>query len=165
MDDTKKARLMARVYMFLGRRIRSEHEVREFLEKHKGEDIPAEGVEDILVSLKKDHYIDDAAFARTWIESRIGHKPKSPWLLRYELKKKGVSESIINNVMDEFSFSRDDQLNLVIKALGRKIIQWQKLPVIARKTKLLTFMKYRGFSTDLIDDLVEKIRGNEYNTE
>jgi SOS response regulatory protein OraA/RecX len=46
-------------------------------------------------------YLDDAAFARAWIDSRDRARPRGAVALRRELGLKGVDRSVINGALDE----------------------------------------------------------------
>ena len=46
-------------------------------------------------------YLDDDAFARTWVESRDRARPRGEHALRRELRLKGVDDSIIRSVLDD----------------------------------------------------------------
>jgi regulatory protein len=46
-------------------------------------------------------YLDDAAFARAWIESRDRARPRGAVALRRELALKGVDRSVIDEALDE----------------------------------------------------------------
>lgn len=46
-------------------------------------------------------YLDDAAFARAWIESRDRARPRGAVALRRELMLKGVDRSVIDEALDE----------------------------------------------------------------
>ncbi len=46
-------------------------------------------------------YLDDAAFARTWVESRDRARPRGEHALRQELRLKGVDDAIVRAVLDD----------------------------------------------------------------
>jgi regulatory protein len=46
-------------------------------------------------------YLDDEAFARTWVESRDRARPRGEHALRQELRLKGIDPTIIATVLDE----------------------------------------------------------------
>ncbi|MEX1335313.1 MAG: regulatory protein RecX, partial [Candidatus Limnocylindrales bacterium] len=72
---------------FLAVRSRSVDETRKRL-VHLG--YPATLVEEVLERLVRLGYLDDAAFARAWVESRDRARPRGAVALRRELQRKGV---------------------------------------------------------------------------
>jgi regulatory protein len=46
-------------------------------------------------------YLDDEAFARTWVESRDRARPRGEQALRQELRLKGIDATVIAGVLDE----------------------------------------------------------------
>lgn len=46
-------------------------------------------------------YLDDEAFARTWVESRDRARPRGEHALRQELRLKGIDHAIVAAVLDE----------------------------------------------------------------
>jgi regulatory protein len=46
-------------------------------------------------------YLDDEAFARTWVESRDRARPRGEHALRQELRLKGIDAAVIAAVLDE----------------------------------------------------------------
>ena len=89
---------------FLEARPRSISEVRRKLQ-HLG--YQATLVEAAVARLVELRYLDDDAFARTWVESRDRAKPRGEHALRRELGLKGVERSLLDSVLAE---RRDDAL-------------------------------------------------------
>jgi len=61
----------------------------------------AELVEAAITRLTELGYLDDEAFARTWIESRDRARPRGVHALRRELRLKGVDASMIESALEE----------------------------------------------------------------
>jgi regulatory protein len=58
-------------------------------------------VEGAIARLVELEVLDDAAFSRTWIESRDRARPRSERALRRELALKGIDRGIVDGSMDE----------------------------------------------------------------
>jgi len=84
--------------VFLGVRPRSVTETRKRLH-HLG--YPDELVETVIARLIEMEYLDDAAFARAWVESRDRARPRGETALRRELSLKGVPRDVVDEVMLE----------------------------------------------------------------
>lgn len=105
-----------------------------------GEDI----IEKIINILLEKNFLNDHNFAQLFVESRVKTKPKSKFALGYELKKKGVNASIIEDVLSQY----DDE-DLALSSVKSKIKIWQNLDPEKFKKKMLNFLRYRGFSYDI----------------
>ena len=86
VDDP--ADVLAAAARFLGTRPRSADEVRRRL---RDAGYRADLVEGTLDRLTELGYLDDAAFARAWVESRDRTRPRGARALRDELRRKGVA--------------------------------------------------------------------------
>ena len=65
-------------------------------------------VEAAIVRLGELGYLDDDAFARSWVESRDRARPRGAQALRRELQLKGVDNRIIAAVLDDRRAGGDD---------------------------------------------------------
>jgi len=93
-DEAEKAHEKALRY--LANRPRSEWEVRQNLKKAGFE---AESVDRAVERLKSVALIDDAAFARYWVENRLRFNPRGAAALRQELRRKGIDRAVIDLVL------------------------------------------------------------------
>ena len=84
--------------LFISYRPRSEPELRERLRKRN---FPAESIDEVVTRMKEQGLVDDTAFAQFWTENRDSFSPRSQWLTGMELRRKGVSEEIIQQAFEE----------------------------------------------------------------
>ncbi|MBX3059206.1 MAG: RecX family transcriptional regulator [Anaerolineae bacterium] len=109
--------------------------------------------------------LDDAAFARYWVEQRETFKPRSRMALRQELQQKGVSRDVMESVITEV-----DETEAARQAAQKQVARWQRLPGAGQlpeaefKQKLSSYLQRRGFSYDLIKQIVNEC-WNERNHE
>ncbi len=123
---------------FLGYRQRSCREVDRYLTGRKG--FARETVDAIIQRLGDERYLDDTAFARLFVESRIRHRPRSCGLLRRELYQKGIDDAVIDAVLSEV-----DEEDLAWRSVESKLKQWIELGPAAFKIRLIGFLQRRGF--------------------
>lgn len=83
---------------FLAVRPRSIAETRRRL-RHLG--YPHSLVDEVVDRLIEMRYLDDEAFARSWIESRDRARPRGEAALRRELALKGVSREVVDLLLHE----------------------------------------------------------------
>ncbi len=83
---------------FLEARSRSVAEVRRRL---TGAGYRADLVEGAITRLTDLGMLDDAVFARSWVESRDRARPRGERAIRVELRLKGIDRSVIDDVLAE----------------------------------------------------------------
>jgi regulatory protein len=115
LDDAGLAELQAadtfqasynRALDFLAVRPRSTWEVRDRL-RRKG--VPDTDIGGVIERLERAGYLNDAEFARYWIEERARSSPRGPRLLQQELRRKGVSGPVITQELDAFDARRAEE--------------------------------------------------------
>lgn len=135
-------------------RQRSEKEIRDRLAL-QGYDTAI--IEDIVRYFKDAGYINDTGFARNWIVSRLS-KPLGFKLIRIELKKKGISEEIVEGLFAEQKQIVDERA-LVEGLAGKyfeKLSRTKELPEKI-KAKLYGYLIRRGFSPEVISEAIQQI--------
>jgi regulatory protein len=90
--------VLAAALRFLEVRARSKAEVRRRLTQAGYQPALIDGAIERLVELGM---LDDAAFARTWIESRDRARPRGERALRQELRLKGLDGTLIDEALGE----------------------------------------------------------------
>lgn len=133
-------------------RPRSEFELRRKLRERK---FPQELIEFTIDYFKKLGLVNDFAFARFWISSRI-RRPLGMKRLFYELKIKGISKEIFEEVAGEFrEFSNEFE---VVRELAQSKLKRIKVKdKYKTKAKIYAFLLRRGFSTDTIREVVNTL--------
>ncbi len=134
---------------YLGYRPRSESEMRQRLQRH-GFDIDC--TEKALAQLKEQGLVDDSAFARFWKENRESFSPRSQWLTRLELQRKGLDGSIIEPVVGEVDDSDSAYRAALSKARRLSPSEYQDF-----RRRLGEYLRRRGFGYDVIKDTVERV--------
>ena len=134
---------------YLSYRLRSESELRERLHR-RGFD--GDSVETVLAKLKEQGLVDDTEFARFWKDNREWFSPRSQWLTKLELKRKGVADDIIDQVTEAI----DDDNSAYQVALSKA----RNLPLSDRQVfrrRLGDYLKRRGFGYGVINHTVERV--------
>jgi regulatory protein len=134
---------------YLGYRPRSESEMRQRLQQH-GFDIDC--TEKALAQLKQQGLVDDSAFARFWKENRESFSPRSQWLTRQELQRKGLDGSIIEQIVGEVDDSDSAYRAALSKARRLSPSEYQDF-----RRRLGEHLRRRGFGYDVIKDTVERV--------
>ena len=141
-SDPEFSKAMAKAVRYLSIRPRSSFEMAEYL-RAKG--FKTDSVDSVIKTLEQDRYLDDRAFAKMFIDSRLRNNPKSKFTLKLELKKKGIAQPIVDDSTEDL-----DDLKLALSAVNRKMTSWAKIQdKESVKKKFFNYLSYRGFGYDV----------------
>ena len=134
---------------YLSYRPRSEAELRKRLQQ-RGFD--SDTVAAVITRLKEQGLVDDMAFAQFWKDNRESFSPRSQWLTKLELRRKGVASDIIDQAVD--TIDDDDSAYRAVrsKAPGLACSDYQSF-----RRRLGEYLKRRGFSYEVIEHAVERM--------
>ena len=104
-------------------------------------------IKEVLARLKELRYLNDTQYAKDFIENRIALKPKGQYMLKRELRNKGIHPELAERVVEETEI---DEIENAKKALSKKIKSWQSSPPHKQREKALRFLASRGFNLDAI---------------
>ena len=150
-DDAGRA--MNNAYSLLRARPRSEAEMRERLAM-KGYD--GQIVEGVIAKLRGYGEIDDARFAKLWVESRMHLNPMGDVVLRHELKEKGVAEAIIDAAL-EAKAKTFDEYEIARSMAVERFERFKKLDRAKAMKRLYDFLVRRGFAFETVRRVIEEI--------
>lgn len=131
---------------YLSYRPRSEAELRDYLLE---KEFPESAVEEVLARLNRVGLVDDAEFARYWINNRARFRPRGGRMLQYELQQKGVASDTIEAALEAY-----DELAAVRKAAQEQARRLQHLPPDQFRRRLYARLARRGFSSGLIQEIL-----------
>lgn len=150
-DERLRARQIA--FGLLGRRARTEAEVRQALhERH----LSAGAIDHTLTRLHTLGYLDDRDFALRYVESRQRARSYGPLRLRRELLRRGVDRAIVEEALRPI----DEGADLVDIALtqAQRNRKWQSEPDLRkRRKKASDFLARRGFDYDTIEQAIDRL--------
>jgi regulatory protein len=106
-----------------------------------------------IEELKSMGYLNDMIYAQKFVYERIKLKPKSKKALSFELKSKGISEDIIETVLNDIDYDED----VVIERLLRKRFRKYDLADSKITKKAYSFLMHRGFNFEDIKRVINKI--------
>ena len=100
----------------LGIRKRSVFEMRNRLKRKEfGDSI----IDEVIEKLFEYKYLNDAEFAEAYINDRINFNPRGSFLIKKELREKGVAENIVNEKIKEL-FPEEKEMELAKRAAEKK---------------------------------------------
>lgn len=144
---------------FLSYRPRSEKEVSDKLkikyQKSNLKDL-ALIIDKVIQKLKEKKFINDEEFARGWIESRLRFKPRSLRLIKLELRRKGISDDIIQVIIHDSEFMIHSDLEQAKKLVGKRIERFRGLDKQKIYEKLGRYLASKGFGWDTIKKSIDE---------
>lgn len=137
-DISNEDKAYNQVLRYVSLRPRSVGELRTYFARKK---YPLELQEQIISKLTEYGYVDDRAFARSWVASRRLLKHTSRRRLELELRQKFVADDIISEILSE-----DDTSDEV--ALKELVDRKRKQTKYQDQVKLMQYLARQGFQYD-----------------
>ncbi len=134
---------------YLSYRLRSEFELRERLRQRS---FDSDTQEAVITRLKEQGVVDDMAFTQFWKDNRESFSPRSRWLTKLELRRKGVANDIIDQVVDAIDDDDSAYRAALSKARSLPHSDYQNF-----RRRLGEYLKRRGFSYEVINHTVEQM--------
>lgn len=138
-------RALGYAYFYLKFRPRTKTEVERYLVK-KSPFFGGEIAKKIIKLLTEEGHLNDERFVSMYVHDRMMLKPRSPFLLKLELSRLGVSKDIIDAYFEK---NPTDEFPLACETLKKKFFAFKKLDEITRLKKSLTYLLRKGFCFDI----------------
>ena len=110
--------------------------------------IPDEVADEVLGRFSDVGLIDDAAFARSWVESRHYSRGLAGRALSAELRQRGVAPDEIRAAIDE-QLSPDAEVDAARRLVERRIAGTRGLPAEQRTRRLAGMLARKGYPPGL----------------
>ena len=150
-DTLEKAK--QRAIGLIAYRPRSVKEVRDRLKKAGADEST---IASVVEAMKTAGLLDDEAFSKAWVESRVRANPRSKRMIAWELKHKGVSSEVIESALAE---ANDEEA--AYRAAQKR---WPRVKALApreRRHKLSEHLARNGFDFRTIEDVIVKLETDE----
>lgn len=119
-------------------------------------DLDTEIIERIINQLKKEKYIDELRFTKSFIHDKVRFNKWGKIKIEYALRQKRISESTISEAFSNFS---DEELTHSLQDLMQA--KWKTIKgssIYERQNKLIRFAMSRGFEMKDILYCMKKIK-------
>jgi len=139
---------------FLEARPRSIAEVRARLGR---KDFAPEAIDAAIARLGELGLLDDAAFARYWVENRQAYRPRGAGALRDELRRKGIDADTTAEILSDDALTGDESASAWGLARGalRKYADSQDRNAFTRR--MGSYLQRRGYTFDVIRPIVDQL--------
>lgn len=154
---TRAKAVVFRLFRF---RPRSEQEIAAKLAE-KGFDAPV--IAGTVTYFKKIQLIDDALFARGWIQSRL-NKPFGIKRIRLELKNKGVDDETLNQEFGKAKENYSEQ-DAIFRLAAKRLKTYQSLEKAVAKRRLSGYLLRRGFTPGAVSKTLNGIFSHDDDSE
>jgi regulatory protein len=134
---------------FLGYRPRSQAEVEAYLARRRSS--PA-ATQSVITRLTAAGLVDDDAFARYWVENRESFRPRGRRALRFELRRKGVADAVVESAMSEI-----DERESAYRAAQNRAKRLSSLDYQVFRRRLGGFLQRRGFDYEIVKETVDRL--------
>jgi regulatory protein len=125
-------------------RPRSRAELAEALAKR---DVPKQMATRLLDRFEEVGLVDDEAFARAWVQTRMGNKGLARRALGAELRRKGVADDVVRTVLDEID--GDAEVDAARRLVRRKLPSTRGLDTQVRMRRLAGMLGRKGHPAGL----------------
>jgi regulatory protein len=142
-DEIRKAYNNAINY--LAHKMRTEKEVYSYLKEKKLEEA---AISEVIIRLKEQGYLNDAEYADAYVRTQISTTNKGSYVVRMELKERGVDEALIADAMEQFTQEQQfEKAKLLAEKYARKYSSESERVL---KQKLDAMLRRKGYQTDAI---------------
>ncbi|MEY4327413.1 MAG: hypothetical protein RIR71_83 [Actinomycetota bacterium] len=156
-SDEKLEQRAKNVLLFqLSRSMKTRFQLAAILKKRE---IPDEIANAVLDRFTEAQLIDDAAFARAFVNSRIAVSGKSRSVIARELKQKGVSAQDADSALSAIDAELEDQT--AYSVAKKRYQQLSTLDPEVRRRRLMGFLMRRGFSSQLTSRILRDLEQSE----
>ena len=102
--------------------------------------------------LRENKLVNDHDFASQWVDNRVKFHPRGIRALRNELRKKGISVPIIEEVLQEIN-----EEELALRFARGKIPRMKELEKPEFQKKMYGYLSRRGFGYGLCREVTDRI--------
>jgi regulatory protein len=116
--------------------------------------VPDEIAESVLARFAEVGLIDDAAFARAWVESRHHGRGLARKALAAELRQRGVADTEVRAAVE--SLKPEDEMAAARRLVAKRIAASRGRPLPARARQLLGMLARKGYPAGLAAQVVRE---------
>lgn len=149
-----------RALRFLSFRPRSEKEMRDYFKKKQVDSLVSQKIID---KLKENKFLNDMEFARWWVEQRTLIKPRAWRIIKIELKQKGISSEIIEELNINSESEEKNDLTMAIELAQKRLPRYKNLSRQEIYQKMGRFLISKGFDYDTVKRSIDEVFSKEYN--
>lgn len=151
LDAERRHQATQKALRLLSVRSRSEKELRTRLEQAGF----GQAADATLRTLRRAGLVDDLQFALSYARSRMATRPCGEFLLRRELREKGIAEETIDAAVAE-AYREKDQRQLAYELASKKKRLMGNTDQDKAQRRVADFLVRRGFAWELVSEIMER---------
>ena len=128
---------------------------KELADRLKQARYSSETIEHVLKEFDRLGLLNDAEFGKMYARSQMITKPMGQFLLRRELKFKGLKEEEIEQAVDA-AYEEQSEKQVAFELALRRKKRVEYLEEMKAKKRVSDFLQRRGFNWEIISDIIEK---------
>lgn len=150
-SDIERAK--SRAINYISGKLKTKYEVRLKLRENE---FSNEVIDEVLEILENEEYLNDRLYCEIFIEDKKRLNGYGKNKIKSLLIQKGISKSIFEDFLDNFEYEDefDNAVKMGIKKLNLLANEEDKFK---KKQKIINYLAYRGFSFDVINDVLKEI--------
>ncbi|MBS9774771.1 MAG: regulatory protein RecX [Tenacibaculum sp.] len=121
-------------------------------------DLIPEVKEEVLLHLMEHNFLNEERFSKSFARGKFRIKKWGKQRITRELKFRDISNYNIKTALKEID--DNDYLSTLYELANKKNQSISEKDIFKRKKKLINFLQYRGYETDLICKIVNEITEN-----
>ena len=150
-EESKNAR--RRAIRYLVYRDRSRNEIIRYLKKKK---FSENAVDETLIFLENNEYINDERFAMQFGRSRIVNKKIGRLRLGLELGDKGLERQIIEETLNSL-YEEYDEKKIALSCAKKKLATYEPSNSERDRRRIAKFLERKGFPSSIIYEVVTQL--------
>lgn len=154
MEEKEYKRLLTKAGAYCAKAERSEKEVVDKLHRWAREPITSEEVTQIIDRLRSDRFIDEERYVHHFVADKTEYLGKGPFMLRRELRMKGISDEAIEEHLASIPDSR--WIDLLTRYLAPRLERYRRKSKSSNdlRQRLRTAAFGRGYPAEITDEVL-----------
>jgi len=121
---------------------------KEVIQKLRTFRIDSHQSQEIISSLIKENYLNETRFSKSFVRGKFNIKNWGKVRIINELKQRNISPYNITNGLKEIE--EGDYLNKLEEVFNKKLSSLENLSTTLKKKKMISYLLYRGWESNLI---------------
>ncbi len=128
---------------------------KEVIEKLKTYKIKSSDLNQIVSNLINKNFLNESRFSKSFVRGKFNIKNWGKLKIQNELKKRNISSYNISLGMKEINeIDYNKKLDLIF---NKKLSSLDRINTISKKKKIISYLTYRGWESNLIYDKINEI--------
>ena len=121
---------------------------KEVIQKLKTFRIDSHQSQEVISNLIKENYLNETRFSKSFVRGKFNIKNWGKVRIINELKQRNISPYNITNGLKEIE--EGDYLNKLEEIFNKKLSSLENLSTTLKKKKMISYLLYRGWESNLI---------------